>query len=137
MDVHLNWKWALWGFFALVALIVLVDTAEDVLHDISYPFSTWRMDLDDATANVLTAIGILVAYTVGRRKQKKDRDTIEAKLNGELRELAQEILLDQIETSGINDTVTSLRADVEEVKQQRDECMGKIDALTAALKGDG
>jgi chromosome segregation ATPase len=76
---------------------------------------------------------VLVAYLAVRRRQQKT----EAKLNGGLKELAQEILLAEIETSGINDTVTSLRADVEEVKQQRDECMGKIDALTAALKGDG
>jgi hypothetical protein len=121
MDIHLSWKWALWGFFALVALIVIVDTAEDVLHDISYPFGTWRMDLDDVTANVLTAIGILVAYTVGRRKQKKDRDATEAKLNGDLEKVAKDIMRDEIETAGLSNSFVGLLGRMEDCMKENGE----------------
>jgi hypothetical protein len=131
MDIHLNWKSITFAVVVLVALIVVVGRAEDWLSHVSYPMDTWRMDLDDAVSNVIAGAAVLVAYLAVRRRQNKT----DAKLNGGIKELAQEILLAEIETSGINDTVTSLRADVEEVKQQRDECMGKIDALTAALEG--
>jgi hypothetical protein len=133
MYINLNWKSITFAVAALVALIIVVDRAEDWLSHVSYPLDTWRMDLDDAVSNVIAGAAVLVAYLAIRRRQQKT----DAKLNGGLKELAQEILLAEIETSGINDTVTSLRADVEEVKQQRDECIGKIEALTAALKGDG
>ena len=114
MYVRLTWKWVAWGVAALVALIIVVDRSEDWLSHVSYPFNTWRMDLDDAIGNVIAFLAVLVAYLAVTRRQK----ATESKLNGGLEELAKKLMRDEIETAGLNQTYMELLARVEKCMKE-------------------
>ena len=112
-----NWKIFTWAMAGLVALIIVVNRVEDYLINISYPIRDWRMDLDDVVSNVIAGAAVLVAYLAVRRRQKK----IEDQVNGGMSELAKEVMLDHVETEGLNQSFLELLGRVEECMKENED----------------
>jgi hypothetical protein len=120
------------GFVALVVLIYIVDTAEDWVQHISYPFDVWRMDLDDIAANIGLFLAGLAAFLAVFRKADRAHqkaDQVSERINGGLMEMAkQHVALatqEAQETSHYIDLLTR----VTNVEKQRDNCQKELDDI--------
>jgi hypothetical protein len=120
------------GFIALVALIYIVDTAEDWVQHVSYPFDVWRMDLDDMLANVGLFLAGLAAFLAVFRKADrahKRADLVSEQFNGGMKEMAkQHVALatqEAQETSHYIDLLTRVTA----VEKQRDDCHEELSQI--------
>ena len=128
------------GFVALVALIVAVDRVEDWMTSVHYPLDVWRMDLDDLLANVGLFLAGLAAYLKVRRSTpgvEKKVETVEGQVNGEIRELAAELIRDEIATAGLSQTTVEMEGRVEALEVQRDQCLTELAAMRAAIRQIG
>jgi hypothetical protein len=113
------------GFVALVALIYIVDTAEDWVQHVSYPFDVWRMDLDDALANVglfLAGLGAFLAVFRKADRAHKRADLVSEQFNGGMREMAKqhvELATQEAQEAG---HYIDLLTRVTTIEKQRDDC---------------
>ena len=113
------------AFVALVLLILVVDRAEDFMHDISYPFNVWRMDLDDIAANIgLFLVGVAAFVTVFKKADRASRkaDQLSQRVNGGLQQAAREHVQD-------NEVIIGLVHRLDKVEGNRDLCLEELTAL--------
>ena len=114
----------------LVALIFVVDTAEDWLHDVSYPFNVWRMDLDDVAANIgLFLVGLAAFVTVFKKADKAHRkaDQVSERVNGGLAVAAREHLQD-------NEVIHTMMHRMDRIEAQRDDCHDELALLRGRIE---
>ena len=123
------------GFVAFVIAVVWINANVHV----DYPFHVWRMDLDDALANV----AIIAGATAGIWKIKKDTDRADAKaehakvqadaaaakadqleqsFNGGMAEVAREHMQE-------SELMTNVMVRLDRMERERDDCVGKLDSL--------
>jgi hypothetical protein len=113
------------GFVALVVLIYLVDTAEDWIAHVSYPFDVWRMDLDDMLANVgLFLAGLAAFLTVFRKagQAHKKADQVSERVNGGMARMVKEHVAIATNEATEASHYLDLLSRVTEIEGQRDDC---------------
>jgi hypothetical protein len=120
------------GFVSLVVLIYVVDTAEDWVQHISYPFNVWRMDLDDALANIGLFLAGLAAFIAVFRKADRAHqkaDQVSERINGGLMEMAKQHV--EIATQEAQETghYIDLLSRVTAVEKQRDDCHNELSQI--------
>jgi hypothetical protein len=116
------------GFFALIVLIVIVDSAKDWIV-VSYQFDVWRMDLDDFVANVgIFLAGVAAVWTVKLRNDETRRklDALEHKLNGEVKQAAHDHLQE-------NEIIATMNHRLDKMEVQRDECTDALSKLRSRI----
>jgi hypothetical protein len=120
------------GFVALVVLIYLVDTAEDWIAHVSYPFDVWRMDLDDMLANVGLFLAGLSALIVAMRKAdraQKKADQVSERINGGLAKMAKEHVAIATQEAVEAGHYVELLGRVTEIERQRDDCRQEVASM--------
>ena len=113
------------AFVALIALIYIVDTAEDRLVHVEYPFNVWRMDLDDILANVgLFLVGVAAFVTVFKKADQagKKADQLSQRVNGGLQKAAREHVQD-------NEVIVGLVHRLDMVEADRGKCLEELTSL--------
>ena len=132
-----NYKWALWAA-ALVALIVVVDRAEDWLTHIEYPFNVWRMDLDDLLANLGLFLGGLAAFlTVIKRVKIAESKAEKAagSINGKLASLAEEHVRLATQEAMEAGHYVELLSRITSLETERNKCLTELENLRTWIEG--
>lgn len=132
MNIRITWKWAI---FASVIVMLLGFSANHFLQEIvvQYPLDTWRMDLDDFLANIglfLGGLGALSAVLVRLRKTEDKITQVEHHMNGGMTDLAEKILLEQLEIAGYGASWLEVVARLDKIESERDSCREQVVALT-------
>ena len=124
------------SFVVLIALMVIVDRAEDILTHISYPMDTWRMDLDDALIGVGTfLLGVAAFVTLWRKADKTQAatDRVAGQINGGMSAIAREHVEGAISDAdvevGLWRRVDALEAGLDECCERELRCLEENDKL--------
>ena len=117
------------GFAVFVVAVVWINATIDYAD---YPFHVWRMDLDDAVANVAIVAGAFAGIWKvkldadrARREAEAARqktEELERRFNGGLAEAARTHMQD-------NEVFESLIIRVDRIEQERDACQAALSDL--------
>ena len=130
-------RWLIAGsILALILLIVLVDRTEDVLTHVSYPLTTWRIDLDDAMLGIGTILlGIAAIWTVWLKANRAEAkaDQVSKQINGGMSKIAREHVDGALKNAdvelGLWRRVDALETAVDDCTDREQRCMDENEKL--------
>ena len=115
-------RWLLLPGLGVVSFVVAVFLVDRYAH-VDYPFDVWRMDLDDALANIgFFLVGVAAIWTIGAKATRAESKAnhVEHQINGGLSESAKRHVNEMLDN---NEIEVGLWRRVDALEESKQDCI--------------